>query len=817
MGLANVLRSQEKESFNHGWEFINVVFEKNDTIRPDIGRRWADQFTNTKKGVDSSSYSDISLDVLPFEREIEVLKDAKWEATSLPHNALDKKFIIDNPKEGLTYYRKSFIIPEKDRGQQLSLEFEGAMQRAWVWVNGQFIKRHLGGYLPFTIDLTNIVRYGEINTITVKLDNRPHPLFPPGKPVLDLDFLYYSGIYRDVWLHKRNSLHITDPNAINRPAGGGIFVTYPLVTDSVAEIDSKINVINESPREKRFDIVQELIDRNGEVVVSNRQENQVLTAGEDCHYTQNIEVRDPQLWSPDSPNLYSLRTEIWKEGRIVDSVDTRIGIRSIFISKETGLLVNGHPIQIEGSNRHQNYPWIGNALSNNANKRDAILIKNAGLNSIRLAHYPQDPSFYEAADSLGILIINPVPGWQYFNDSTDFQENAFADIRQMIRRDRNHPSIFLWELSLNEAYPPSEFRCRQVEVGKSEWKSSDSSFYTSGDSNYEKACYDVPYDDWGGDAGDRDNYTYPNNPYLIREYGDFEFGGFASTTRQSRSDGEQALLQQAWNFQWEHNRNRQKYPRGIGDLTWSFFDGMPGYLEGLEGWGVIDLKRIPKFSYYFFRSQDRMAPPMVYIADYWNPPDAANTKKIIVYSNAEKVVLYLNGQRVAQQLPDVGPDTPYGDDLSKGGDPFDGGNANALKSPPFTFNHIPYKVGELRAVAYDKYGKEVAADKVITNGTPEKLVLEADNQGIPLKADGADAIFIRAKITDKRGNPVYTASNKVRFKIKGPATLISPSIMNAEAGVASILIQAGRKAGAIQMEAEAAGLSSGSLMIKSYK
>src|SRR5699024_7491826 len=142
----------------------------------------------TKKGIDSRFYSDISANRLPYNQVIKKLKNVTWEATSLPHNALDKEFIIDDPKEGLTYYRKSFVIPEKDKGKQLTLEFEGAMQIAWIWVNGKFIKQHIGGYLPFIIDLTNVIKYGEPNTILVKLDNRPHPLFPPGKPVLDLDF-----------------------------------------------------------------------------------------------------------------------------------------------------------------------------------------------------------------------------------------------------------------------------------------------------------------------------------------------------------------------------------------------------------------------------------------------------------------------------------------------------------------------------------------------------------------------------------------------------------------------------------------------------
>ena len=246
----------------------------------------------------------------------------------------------------------------------------------------------------------------------------------------------------------------------------------------------------------------------------------------------------------------------------MDEKVTRIGIRSFNITKNEGLLINGAPYHLRGTNRHQNYPYIGNALSDEANYRDAWLIKAAGMDAVRTGHHPMDPAFMDAADELGILIINCIPGWQYMNMNPSFTDHVMQDIRQTIRRDRNHASVLLWEVSLNETYPPAEFRCRQVAVARSEWRGT-KNFFTSGDSYFTKACYDVPYDEYNGDSGDRNHTTYSDNAFLIREYGDYEFGGGSSTTRQLRSAGEKGMLHQAWNFQWSHNKNQKYIPRPL--------------------------------------------------------------------------------------------------------------------------------------------------------------------------------------------------------------------------------------------------------------
>lgn len=810
----------QRNSFNTNWQFKCVEYStatSSDTTRK-LGNSWKDQFQIEKiDAVDSfpQQRPDINKELLSIQ-------DRQWQSVILPHTAFPEPLVITKPREGIAYYKKDFFVDKKLFGKKISILFEAAMQVADVWVNGQYIRRHLGGYLPFTIELTNIAKYGNNNTIVVKVQNKANPIVPPGKPVSKLDFIYYSGIYRNVWLDISNPLHITDANTVDRQAGGGIFVTYPFVSKQQAIVDIQTNVQNEDKTSKHFSIIQNLIAPNGKIVATTAN-NEMLEASADKHYKQSMQVNTPLLWHPNHPYLYKLQTIVKEGNTIKDEKLTSIGIRSFEISKDNGLLINGEPFVITGTNRHQNYPYIGNALSDNANYRDAYMIKSAGMNCIRTAHYPQSPAFLNACDELGILIVDCIPGWQFFNKDSAFIKNVYSDIRQTLRRDRNHPSILLWEVSLNETYPPAVFRCKQAEIAKSEWIGT-KNFFTSGDSYYTKACWDVPYDDWNDKDGPakRNNTTYPDNNFLIREYGDYEFGGGNSTTRKLRGDGETALLQQAWNLQWEHNKNLWAVPRCIGDLTWAFYDGLAGVTNEIEGWGVCDLLRIPKFSYYFFQSQqpnqtNKNIPtgsgPMVYIANYWTHPEVDS--KVVVYSNCDEVALYLNGKLIAKQKPDNGPETDYGTDLEGGGHPFDGGNSNRLNHPPFTFNHIAFVPGTLEAIGLVN-GKETVNYKIVTPESPASIRLEMNDCGKKLSADGADVVFVYAKIIDHNGNLCVDDKRPVHISVSGNAKIVSPVMVNAEAGIATFLLQAGNKPGTIKIHANASGVADGNLNRASY-
>lgn len=794
--IAFQLGFAQKLSFNKDWKFIGkvaITAKAGDSLRK-LGSNWQDQFlietTNKQASKISAQDTDLNFQLTQFSSK-------NWQNVILPHNAFPEPLKVINPKEGIAWYKKSFTINKSDKNKVLFLYFEGVMQVADIWINGKYVERHTGGYLPFTVHLNPYLRYGEKNVIYLKLDNRANPNVPPGKPVKRLDFLYYSGIYRNVWLVKKNPLHITNPMDAQQPGGGGIFVTYPQVSKDKATVSVKTEIANDNTSPKTFTLINFLTNPLGEESLKTTSKY-TLEQGKTTQLSQVINVSQPLLWHPDHPHLYQLTTLIKVGNKVVDQQTTQIGIRSFEITKEKGLLINGKPFKITGTNRHQSYPYVGNALTPDANYRDAWLIKNANLNTVRLGHYPPDPSFLDAADQLGLLIIDPIPGWQFYNQSEAFAKHVEKDIREMIRRDRNHPSILLWEASLNEAYPSAEIRCTHAAIARSEWPGQ-KNFYVSGDSYFTKACYDVPYDDWNGDPGKRNNTTYPEHPFLIREYGDYEFGGGSSTSRAIRGKGMDALLQQAWNLQWEHNKNQKSYPRGIGDLTWEFMDGIAGLVVGREGWGMVDIFRIPKFSFYFFQSQRPTAPnpklkplniqqgPMLKIAHYWNHANRWNN--VVVYSNVDEVKLYVNDKLIGSQKPDSGPETDYGTELDKGGKPFDGGNANYLKHPPFTFKNVDFLPGTLRAEGYID-GKLVTSDLVRTPQKATHIKIELAEDNYPLEKGQDNLIFVHVKLLDKNGTLAVEAENEITLHLKSPmAKIVSPQKVKAEAGIASFLVR----------------------------
>ncbi len=669
----------------------------------------------------------------------------------MPHVARIEAFDEHRPWQGICWYTKTIAPDTSWRGKRVVIQFGAAMQIAEVWVNGNLRIRHLGGYLPFTVNITNEARLGSDINVAVRLDNRDTDEVPPGKPTADMDFTYPGGLYRGVKLIVTDPVHITDPVEANIVAGGGLFVTYSDVSKASATVKVKAHVANHGHGLARHcRVALDLIDNDGGSVAGVVSEPVMITSVSGHHFELSMQVENPRLWHPDTPNLYTLRATVSCGNAVVDETSTRIGIRTFSLGKR--LLINGKEFRIQGSNRHQEYPYIEYALSPNAARRDAKLIKDGGFNFIRLSHYPQDPAFLDACDELGILVQAAIPGWQIFHYNESFINGSFENIREMIRRDRNHPSVVSWEPNLNESHGDHQ-----------DWL---------------ETAYQIAHEELPGDQCFTFGDAYPDSwrgwdvKEFIREYGDWGFGGNESTSRHTRGEGDAVLLQQAWNFQWCHNDNWRAWsdPQRTfyGDATWCMFDYNRGYFWKQEQSGMMDIFRLPKFVYYFFQSQrdpsivrnDIESGPMVFVASDWTKRPSST--KVIVYSNCDEVCLAINGEVFATQKPDSGPDTKYSDwDANiaatvgqrydaTGGNPFDGGNARNLDRPPFTFFDVPYRAGVVEATGYIG-GIPVAKHGVRTPETPEKLSVEFDTQGVGLCADGADAIFVRINVIDKFG------------------------------------------------------------------
>lgn len=730
--------------------------------------------------------------------------DNRWDRVILPHTARIEEADVQFPWQGICWYRRELTPEPSWLGSCASIVIGAAMQIADVWVNGRHKVRHLGGYLPFSVDITEEIERQRPILIAVRLDNRDTDLCPPGKPTGDLDFFYSGGLYRGARLIVTNRVHISDSIAADIEAGGGIFVTYEHVTADKATVRVKTHVVNDGTELARRCVVHaRLVDRKGAIVAAKTSEPLSIAPGCGHPVVNLLEVERPCLWHPDQPYLYTLETVVEVNSGIVDSLSTTIGIKKVELGRR--LMLNGRELRLRGTNRHQEYPFIGYALSPNAERREAVKIKEAGLNFVRLAHYPQDPAFLAACDEIGLLVQAPIPGWQIFHANSSFVETSFHNIRDLIRRDRNHASVLFWEPNLNE---------------------------TDGDhSDWCRTAYEIAHAEYPGDQCFTFGDDYPSGwsgwdvNGLIREYGDWVFGGNESTSRRRREDGEEAMLQQAWNFQWTLNHLSRSFDDRkachIGSANWLMFDHNRGYHPNPNWCGMTDIFRLPKFVYYFYQSQRDPtvvrpgfdSGPMVFIASLWN--HRASPTRVVVYSNCDEIELLVNGKVVERRSPDFGPDTPYsdhsagtlatvGDDVDRtGGNPFDGGNAAHLDHPPFTFRNVPYEPGELKAIGY-REGERAAEFLVRTPGAPAALHILSDLAGTDLQADGVDAIFLHAFIVDAHGTVVPDSALKVNFAVDGAACLVGD--VQARGGVASTLLRAGVTPGEVTVTATCTGL-----------
>jgi len=725
--------------------------------------------------------------------------DETWEAVILPHTARLEPRVVNNQWQGICWYRKHFMLPGNARSRKIFIEFEGAMQVAEVWINGIRQTIHYGGYLPFSVDISDEVTFDTDNVLAVRLDNRDNPQVPPGKPFAELDFCYFSGLYRSVKLHILDPLHISDAVYAAKVAGGGVFVRFPEVNRERAELQIQTHLVNDDQTERSYRLVNRLYNRKSRLVAESFNDVQTAAAS-DSHIVQTVKVAQPQLWSPENPYLYELHSVVMEQAQVIDEVVTRVGIRRFDIDAKDGFRLNGSPCYLRGTNYHQELPYVGYALSNQAHYRDARLIKAAGFNFVRLSHYPHAEAFMDACDELGLIVMDAIPGWQFFGDAL-FQERSRQDCRDMIRRDRNHASVAFWEVSLNESAMTVEFMNATQKLAHEE---------VPGDQcltcGWQDTVYDVfiparqhaiPPDYWNSYANSR--------ALLIAEYGDWEYyaqnaglnqADFANLTpaernsRQLRGFGQKRLMQQAFNYQEALNSNLAG-AAAIGSANWLMIDYNRGYADDIEASGLLDVFRLPKFAFYFFKSQE---PPhhsrenaVLYIADYW----LENADRCVkVFSNCDQVELSLNGQRLGRQSPDT---NQY--------------SANLAYSP-FTFTVEQFEPGTLIARGFIN-GKVVARQERRTPGEPYQLQLST-NCGDVLPVAGQKDVFIAyATIQDKNGTPVPTATQPVTFYLRGPGRLIGINPVEAEAGIASIVVESSGLNGKLEISAESDGLLSG--------
>ena len=746
--------------------------------------------------------------------ETKEFNDKDWTVVSLPDGIeyLPTEASGCINYQGEVWYRKHFTPDAALKGKKLFLHFEAIMGKSKVFVNGKLLTEHFGGYLPVIADVTDVLDWNGDNMIAVWADNSDDPSYPPGKAQDVLDYTYFGGIYRDCWLIAHNNVFITDPNYENEVAGGGLFVAFGKVSDALAEVQLKIHVRNATKNPFSGRVEYMLLQPDGTEVARLSDKIQVK-AGRATTVSDRMPVKQPMLWTPSTPTLYNLLVRVLdKEGNVIDGYRRRIGIRSIEFKGKDGFYLNGRPYgkPLIGANRHQDFAVVGNAVANSIHWRDARKLKDVGMEIIRNAHCPQDPAFMDACDELGLFVIVNTPGWQFWNDAPEFAQRVYSDIRNVVRRDRNHPSVWLWEPILNETWYPADFAKNTRDIVDAEYPYP---YCYSGSDSEARGHENFPvYFAHPANMQDASKEIDPTKTYFTREWGDNvdDWSSHNSPSRVARNWGEQPMRVQAQHYACpyypvtSYDVLHKQSPQHVGGCLWHSFDHQRGYHPDPFYGGLMDVFRQPKYSYYMFMAQrpavknDRNAGsgPMVYIAHEMTP---FSGKDVTVYSNCDEVRLTFNKG---------GKTYTYKKDKNRPGMP------SPVITFPDVYDFMVDKAFSRTQKQDDVYllaeglidGKVVATHKVVPARRPEKILLWMDNEGTDLKADGSDFVTVVAAVADKNGNIKRLNNYNIRFSIEGEGRLLGgPGVLAnpvpVKWGTAPVLVQSTLKPGKIRITA----------------
>ncbi len=608
--------------------------------------------------------------------EAATFADGVWQRVTLPHtwnteDALDK---TEGYRQGVGWYRRALGVPDAWRGRQLFLYFEGANQVAEVFVNGERQGAHVGGYTAFAFDITDAVRFDAPNVIAVRVDNSPDDDIPP----LNADFTFYGGIYRDVWLIATAPVHID----LLDHAGPGVYLDTPNLADGDPTVRLRTPVTNNGGEQAEVEIAHRLLGANGEEV-ARTSEAVTIPAGETVESVQTAAVEAPQWWSPDDPYRYRVVTDIGRGGDTVDAVMNPLGFRWIEADGD-GFRLNGEPLALYGTNRHQDFPGLGNALPDSYHRRDVRLVKDTGFNFLRLAHYPQDPAVLEATDDLGLAVWEEIPVVNLITMSETFAANAERMLVEMIRQHYNHPSVVMWgymnEVLLRMPDPvPAGYvaavrnlaeRLEHV-VKREDPHRLTAMAFSNGEVVMDSGLQDVAnvfgmnlyfgwyYDDFAtlGTFLDSLHTAHPDRPLMVSEYG-------AGTDERVHS-----AAPRAFDFSVEHGAafHRASFeqirarPWLVGSAVWNQFDFGSNHRQdtknAINQKGLYFFDRAPKDIALWYRAV-LTDTPVLHVErehQYRASSDLSGAMQpVTIYSNAALVTLRANGEPVGEAVPDDG-------------------------------------------------------------------------------------------------------------------------------------------------------------------
>jgi len=716
--------------------------------------------------------------------------DSKWSAISLPHtwstyettgelhpfirNASEN----DNPYWwiGWGWYRKHFSINKDFSDRKVFIEFEGVQKYCKVWINGKYLGDHKGGYGSFDFDITQYVKPGEDNVLAVAVNNEQKDKFKI-PPMAAGNFNVYGGIYRDVTIALKNKLYIPMQGSASHE--GGTFVTTPRISNKEGTVRVQTWVKNDNPEKKTCILQTSIIDAAGKTIQVIKTEN-AINPGQLFKFDQTFKpVKNPHLWSNENPYMYKVFSAIIDAKQVVDTYTSPLGFRWFHWDyTENFLYVNGKKMVIHGGNRHQEYPWLGDAIPKWITAMDYLdMAENLKYNFMRTVHYPNDKLVYELADKYGIVIDEESPSIKNQDFAVEVQEQQ---MKEMIRRDRNHPSIMLWSM------------------GNETNHAVDSKFAVAEDTTRILTARKVS----DGSAGTFVKHTDENLPIenLLR----CTIRGWYN---KDVKDLEPTDAQQCGTEEFQQNMLKASGKFGTGNLcTWIYEDHgadreyLNSPLLHVNPKGYVDVYRVPKYAYYFWQATYYDKPMAFIQPHFWRSQYLGQKKYITVNSNCEKVELKVNGVSKGFQIPD------------------------ATNFHSVIFKDITIEKGIL-SVEATKNGKTITS-QVVMAGEPAKIVLNCSQPRIT--SDRASVAIITADIVDSKGTHVYGANNTIKWTVTGPATLVGPSSYESDInkhhemdGVwymdmpVSNVIRSTGKSGKIHIAVSASGLTSGSIDIPS--
>ncbi len=670
--------------------------------------------------------------------------DRAWRKLDLPHDwAVEQPFdgrasyshgfkaIGRNfPDASVGWYRKKFTVPAEDLGRNISIAFDGVFRNSIVFVNGHYLGNEPSGYQGFEYNISEYLNYGGTNEITVRVD-----------ATMEEGWFYEgAGIYRHVWLNKTAPLHV---------ATNGTYVTTKINSAASAIVSATVTVNNDSQSLETFDVEQTIKDADGKVIALDRKNNLILKPFESSDFNSLLPITNPKLWSVDTPYLHKLVTTVIRGGVVTDEYETTFGMRTIRFDANEGFFLNGKHLKIKGTNNHQDHAGVGSAIPDALNEYRITTLKSIGVNAYRCSHNPPTPELLYACDRLGMLVIDE-------NRLMGVAPAHLANLKKLIVRDRNHPSVISWSIGNEEWGIENNVTGQRIAATMQAFaKSIDSTRYitaafSGGWQGGISAVTDVVgYNYIAQENTDGHHAKYPNQP----GWGTEEGSTFA--TRDIYFDSDSLHFKAAYDRKprptsfsieegWKHYNSR---PYLAGMFIWTGFDyrGEPTpYSWPSIGsyFGMLDQCGFLKDDAWYLRSwwADKIT---LHLLPHWNwKGKEGQLIDVWAYSNCDEVELFLNKKSL--------------------------GKKTMQKDSHLEWN-VAYQPGTLAAIGY-KNGKKIATTEVKTTGDADKLALLANREVI--NADHRDISVITVQTNDKKGLMVPTANNPVNFTITGPGKII---------------------------------------------